>query len=111
MLAHVPARAALDRVVAEQIASSLRILGDTKRIALLEALATGGEASVQELADRISVSHQNASHHLSLLRRSGVIGRRVDGPTSMYAIEDWTAWWVVSQLAGLVTEDDVDNGD
>jgi DNA-binding transcriptional ArsR family regulator len=91
-------------VVVEEIASRLRILGDAKRIALLEALAVGGEASVQELADRICVSHQNASHHLSLLRRAGVVTRRADGPTGIHAIEDWTAWWVVSQLAGVVAE-------
>jgi ArsR family transcriptional regulator len=95
----------LDHGVIEETASRLRILGDAKRIALLEALAAEGEASVQELADRICVSHQNASHHLSLLRRAGVVGRRVDGPTSIYAIEDWTAWWVVSQLTGLLSEE------
>jgi len=94
----------LDQVVVEEIASRLRILGDAKRIALLEALAVTGEASVQELADRICVSHQNASHHLSLLRRGSVVSRRADGPTSIYAIEDWTAWWVISQLAGVVEE-------
>jgi DNA-binding transcriptional ArsR family regulator len=89
----------------EDVAARLRILADAKRIALIEALATGGEASVQNLAERIGVPHQNASHHLSLLRRAGVVGRRVDGPTSIYAIEDWAAWWVIRQLAGLVGEE------
>jgi DNA-binding transcriptional ArsR family regulator len=86
-------------------AERLRILGKEKAVGLVEALATGGDASVQELADRIGVSHQNASHHLSLLRQAGVVGRRIDGPTSIYALEDWGAWWVIQQLAGLVGEE------
>jgi DNA-binding transcriptional ArsR family regulator len=90
--------------VRRETAERLRILGKEKAIALVEALATEGEASVQELADRIGVSHQNASHHLSLLRQAGVVGRRIDGPTSIYALEDWAAWWVIQQLAGLMDE-------
>jgi DNA-binding transcriptional ArsR family regulator len=85
-------------------AERLRVLGKEKAIAILEALAEG-EASVQDVADRIGTSHQNASHHLALLRRSGILGRRVDGPTSLYSIEDWGAWWVVQQLAGLFSGD------
>jgi DNA-binding transcriptional ArsR family regulator len=90
----------LRRLTAER----LRTLGKEKAIALVEALAVRGEASVQDLADKIGVSHQNASHHLSLLRRAGVVDRRVDGPTSVYSLEDWGAWWVVQQLAGVVGE-------
>jgi DNA-binding transcriptional ArsR family regulator len=90
----------LRRLTAER----LRILGKEKAIALVEALAVGGQASVQDLADQIGVSHQNASHHLSLLRRAGVVDRRVDGPTSVYSLEDWAAWWVIQQLAGVVAE-------
>jgi DNA-binding transcriptional ArsR family regulator len=85
-------------------AERLRILGKEKAIALVEALAVRGEASVQDLADGIGVSHQNASHHLSLLRRAGVLARRIDGPTSVYSLEDWAAWWVVQQLAGVVRD-------
>lgn len=84
-------------------AERLRILGKEKAIGLLEALSQG-EASVQELADAIGVSHQNASHHLSLLRQAGIVDRRADGPTSIYAIEDWGAWWVIQQIAGVVVE-------
>lgn len=90
--------------VRQATAERLRILGKEKAIALVEALATEGESSVQDLADRLGVSHQNASHHLSLLRQARVVGRRVDGPTSIYALEDWSAWWVIQQLAGLVGE-------
>src|SRR5689334_3169836 len=93
-------RASMSQEVRAATAERLRVLGKEKSIALMEALSEG-EASVQELADRIGVAHQNASHHLTALRRAGIIDRRVDGPTSIYAIEDWAAWWVIQQLADL----------
>lgn len=99
MSAVSPLSADVRRATAER----LRVLGKEKAIGLLEALSQG-EASVQELADAIGVSHQNASHHLSLLRQAGIVDRRADGPTSIYAIEDWGAWWVIQQIAGLVVE-------
>jgi DNA-binding transcriptional ArsR family regulator len=89
--------------VRQATAERLRVLGKGKAIGLVEALSRG-EASVQELADAIGVSHQNASHHLALLRQAGIVDRRVDGPTSIYALEDWGAWWVIQQIAGLVVE-------
>jgi DNA-binding transcriptional ArsR family regulator len=85
-------------------AERLRLLGKPKAISLIEALAQG-EANVQELADRIGVAHQNASHNLQPLRWAGIVTRRVDGPTSIYAIEDWSAWWVIRQLADIQGDD------
>jgi ArsR family transcriptional regulator len=93
----------LSAEVRRSTAERLRVLGKEKAIGLVEALSRG-EASVQELADAIGVSHQNASHHLALLRQAGMVERRVDGPTSIYAIDDWGAWWVIRQIAGIVIE-------
>lgn len=88
--------------VIEATAERLRVLGKAKSIALLQELAGGEESSVQELADRIGVAHQNASHHLANLCRAGVLARRRDGSTSIYRIEDWSSWWVIQQVSGLV---------
>jgi ArsR family transcriptional regulator, arsenate/arsenite/antimonite-responsive transcriptional repressor len=106
MATHAPMSLKARQATAER----LRILGKEKSIALIEILA-GGEATVQELADRIGVSHQNASHHLSLLREAGVVARRIDGPTSIYALEDWAAWWIIKQVSGLVDEKLADGRD
>jgi DNA-binding transcriptional ArsR family regulator len=76
-------------------------MAKAQRIALLEALRDG-EAAVQELADRVGLAHQNASHHLALLWRAGILSRRREATTTFYAIEDWSAWWVVEQVAGSV---------
>jgi DNA-binding transcriptional ArsR family regulator len=85
----------------ELAAERLQLVARAKRIALLEALSEG-EAGVQELADRIGLAHQNASHHLALLWQAGILSRRSEGTMTLYAIEDWSAWWVVEQIVGWV---------
>lgn len=87
--------------VIELTAERLGILAKTTRIALLDAL-NEGEAGVQELADRVGLAHQNASHHLTLLWKAGILSRRCQGTMTLYAIEDWSAWWVVEQIARWV---------
>lgn len=88
--------------VIEATADRLRVLAKPKSIALLRELAGGDGATVQELADRIGVAHQNASHHLAILCRAGILTRRRDGSMTIYRIEDWSSWWVVKQISGLV---------
>lgn len=101
-------RERLSEQVREQAAGRLAVLAKAKSIALLEALSEG-EAGVQELADRIGVAHQNASHHLALLWRAGILSRRSEAARTIYAIEDWSAWWIVEQIARL-SEPEADPG-
>ena len=81
----------------ERLAEQMELIASASRIALLEALRAG-EASVQELADELDLDHRNASHHLVLLRRAGVVSRRSEGTASLYSISDWTLLWVVDQM-------------
>lgn len=94
-------RAPLPAQVVELTAQRLRVMAEPKRIALLEAL-NGGEAGVQELADLVGLPHQNASHHLTLLWNAGFVCRRREGTMTLYAVADWSAWWVVQQIARWV---------
>ncbi len=94
-------REPLPEGVVELTAQRLRVMAEAKRIALLQAL-NEGEAGVQELADRVGLAHQNASHHLTLLWKAGILSRRCEGTMTLYAIEDWSAWWVVEQIARWV---------
>jgi DNA-binding transcriptional ArsR family regulator len=96
-----PAREPLSERAIELTAQRLGVVATARRIALLEAL-THGEAGVQELADRVGLPHQNVSHNLTLLWRAGILTRRSEGKSTLYAIEDWGAWWVVEQVARLV---------
>ena len=94
-------REPLPEEVVELTAQRLRVMAKAKRIALLEAL-NEGEAGVQELADRVGLPHQNASHHLTLLWQAGILSRRPEGSMTLYTVTDWSAWWVVEQIARWV---------
>ena len=96
-----PAREPLTEDVVELTARRLRVIAEPTRIALLETL-NAGEAGVQELADRIGLSHQIVSHHLKVLWRAGVLDRRRVGTMTLYAVSDWSAWWVIEQTARWV---------
>lgn len=92
-------REPLGAEVVELTAQRLRAIAEPNRIVLLEALSDG-EAAVQELGDYAGLPHQNASHHLALLWREGILTRRSEGRTTLYGIDDWSAWWVIEQIAG-----------
>jgi DNA-binding transcriptional ArsR family regulator len=96
-----PGREPLSEEVVELTAQRLRVMAKAKRIELLEAL-NDGEAGVQELADRVGLPHQNASHHLTLLWQAGILSRRREGSMTLYTVSDWSAWWVVEQIARWV---------
>ncbi len=98
---HTSGREPLSVQVKDLTAQRLRVIAEPKRIALLEAL-NGGEAGVQELADCVGLPHQNASHHLTQLWNAGLLSRRREGNTTLYAVSDWSAWWVVEQIANWV---------
>jgi len=87
--------------VVELTAERLRVMAEANRIALLDAL-NDGEAGVQELADRVGLSHQTASRHLALLWRAGILARRRVGTMTLYSVSDWSAWWVIEQIARWV---------
>lgn len=50
-----------------------RALGDDTRLRILQLLATEGEHTVTELADRLNLSQPLLSWHLRRLRRAGVV--------------------------------------
>jgi DNA-binding transcriptional ArsR family regulator len=64
-----------------------KALGDPKRLCVLESLADG-EASVGELAARVSCQVPNMSQHLSVLRSAGLVTTRREGNTVYYRLVD-----------------------
>lgn len=71
----------------QRSAAVARALGDAKRLCVLESLA-GGEASVGELAMRVSCQVPNMSQHLAVLRSAGLVIARRDGNTVYYRLAD-----------------------
>ncbi|HSS41635.1 MAG TPA: metalloregulator ArsR/SmtB family transcription factor [Solirubrobacterales bacterium] len=94
-------REPLARDVVDLTAQRLCVMAHPSRIALLELL-NDGEAGVQEMADAVGLTHQIASRHLAILHQAGMLSRRRQGAMTLYAVTDWSAWWVIEQIARWV---------
>ncbi len=64
-----------------------RALSEPMRLRLLNLLMQG-ERSVGQLVDRTASSQANVSKHLAVLRETGMIAMRKDGPSTFYRIDD-----------------------
>jgi DNA-binding transcriptional ArsR family regulator len=67
------------------LAEIAQALGHTHRLELLEHLRQG-ERSVEHLAERAGLTLANASRHLQLLRRAGLVMGRRDGKRIYYCL-------------------------
>src|SRR5260370_34851459 len=64
-----------------------KAFGHAHRLEILEVLAQS-ERSVDALAERAGLSIANASQHLRLMRRAGVLASRRDGKHILYRLSD-----------------------
>jgi ArsR family transcriptional regulator, zinc-responsive transcriptional repressor len=72
---------------ANLIAEVFRMLADATRIRLLFAL-TGGELSVNELAEKVGKPAPSVSQHLAKLRMARLVRTRRAGTTIHYSLEN-----------------------
>jgi ArsR family transcriptional regulator len=82
----------------EGVARRFRYLGDPTRLRVLSELHAAGEASVGELARRSGVPLASVSQHLNRLADGGLVERRREGTSVIYAIADPT----IGRLCELV---------
>jgi ArsR family transcriptional regulator len=75
------------RAVLAGLAEVAKALGHPHRLQILELVAQGAR-SVEALADRAGLSVANASQHLQLLRRAGLLSSRRDGKRVLYGLSD-----------------------
>ncbi len=80
------------------LAEIAHALGHAHRLELLEHLGQG-ERSVEHLAERAGLTLANASRHLQLLRRAGLVRGRRDGKRVYYRLAEEAA--VVGLLSAL----------
>lgn len=85
---------------AERVADLFKVLGDTTRVLILQALLRGKELCVHELADAVDMSPSAVSHHLRILRHFDLIRYRKDGREVYYRPHDEH----VGQLIGVCSE-------
>jgi DNA-binding transcriptional ArsR family regulator len=69
------------------IARRFRTLGEPYRLRLLQQLEDG-EKSVGELVESLEGNQPNVSKHLQLLHEAGLVSRRREGTSIVYAIGD-----------------------
>lgn len=77
----------LDDEQASLVAEVFRMLADAMRIQLLWAL-TGGELSINELAERVGKPVSSVSQHLVKLRMARLVTTRRSGTTIFYSLEN-----------------------
>jgi ArsR family transcriptional regulator len=64
-----------------------KLLADKSRLKILLALAQDGELHVSALCDLLGQSQPAVSHHLTLLRMTGLVGYRRDGKHNYYRVD------------------------
>ncbi len=63
-----------------------KALSDESRQKILLALEEEGELRVAELVERFGISQPTMSHHLGVLRNSGLVNDRRDGQSIYYSV-------------------------
>ena len=84
-------------------AKLFRGLGDSSRLAILEALRVG-EKTVSELVEATGLSQPNASAHLACLRDCGLVVSRQEGRYVYYAVADARMEEVLRIVEGILAD-------
>jgi ArsR family transcriptional regulator len=85
------------RVVFSAFADVAKALAHPHRLEILEQLAQG-ERSVEALAEKVALSVANASQHLGMMRRAGLLVSRRDGKRIVYRLSDSSAIFAAAAL-------------
>lgn len=68
-----------------ELAEELKVISDPNRLRIL-CLLLWGERCVCEVEREMGISQQLASHHLSVLKESGLLRVRKEGTSSYYSV-------------------------
>ena len=79
-------RAPLTDASARALADTFKVLGDTTRVRILDALSRS-ELCVHDVARRVGISESAVSHQLRLLRGMRLVRSRRDGRLIYYALD------------------------
>ena len=70
-----------------RLAEVFKLMADKSRLKILMALAQDGELHVSALCDLLSQSQPAVSHHLTLMRMTGLVGYRREGKHNYYYLQ------------------------
>lgn len=86
---------------AAEVSTTLRLLGNEKRLLVLCRLALAGEMSVGELAGAVGLSQSALSQHLARLRADGLVATRREAQVLYYRISDPRVGRLLEALYGI----------
>ena len=93
--------------VFDAVASYFSVLSEPTRLRIKHAICET-EKSVSQIVEEIGSTQTNASRHLSLMYRSGVLARRKEGSQVYYRVADASmveiCRTVCNQIAGSMDE-------
>jgi DNA-binding transcriptional ArsR family regulator len=89
-------------LLVDLVSRRLRAIAEPTRICLIKTLERG-DATVQDLTDRLMTTHQNVSKHLGILYQSGIVSRRRDGNKVWYSLADYSACRLIEQATMSTT--------
>lgn len=72
---------------ADEMAAFYKVIGDKTRVKILYVLVDG-ELCVQEIAEKLDMTHSAISHQLSKLRKYRLIKSRREGKEMYYSLDD-----------------------
>jgi DNA-binding transcriptional ArsR family regulator len=81
-----PASSGLSEQSLRELSNVFKLLSDETRLRILAYLAENQELHVTDLCDRLGQSQPAVSHHLALLRVSGLIEPRREGKHNFYSV-------------------------
>jgi len=84
--------------ILEGLSRVFKQLGDQSRLKILLALCQEGELHVSALCQLLNQTQPAVSHHLTLLRMSGLVGYRRQGKNNFYRIESSEVCDLIEQL-------------
>jgi len=73
-------------VSALDLATIMRVLGDTVRLEIVRMLADGREHLCGELSQRLQIPASTGSYHLRLLREAGITRSRAEGTQRLISL-------------------------
>lgn len=72
----------------EKAAGILKAIAHPVRIAILEYLENGQQATVTAIHEHLRIEQSTTSHHLGILKDKGVLGSKRDGKNTFYFIRN-----------------------
>ncbi|RUN76973.1 transcriptional regulator [Sphingomonas sp. TF3] len=90
---------------ADQVADTLKAIGNARRLMLLCKLVEHGEVTVSDLARDVGLSQSACSQHLAKMREEGLVAFRRESQTLWYRLGDPRVEMLLTTLYQLYCKD------